>query len=421
MKIPKFHLESIWQNNTFFKVLSLLIACIIWVLVATNMKTDIPREIKEIPVTMDNQTSFITRMGLTSIGADGLFVDVTIEGQRLVVGSISAEDIAVSVDLSSVNGAGSFSLPLVAENISGKDFTISAISPSTINLKFDRMVTKKFNVDLVMENLVVPEEGYLMEEAVINPTQVSVTGPDTDIAKIAKCVVTVDHEGSLTETTVFTSDIILLDKDGNEIDASELTMDAKQAEVTVPILKTIDLPVKVNFLNAPDNFNLDALHYTISNETITVAGPVDEIGKYSEIILGYIDFKTLDLESSYTFDVELPENFTNVAHMETVTVTFDWTEMTAKEFTVTNLSLLNIPTNYDASLLTGRISKVRIIGPASVLGTMTSDDLVAQVDLSKRAVETGQFKTAVTITAPAKNLVWAVGDYTAVVVISEKD
>ena len=421
MKIPKFHLDSLWQNNTFFKVISVVIACIIWVVVAMNMKTDIPREIKEVPVTMDNQTSFITRMGLTIIGDESLFVDVTIEGQRLVVGSIKPEDIAVSVDLSSVNGAGNFSLPLVAEHVSGKDFAISSISPSTVNLKFDRMVTKKFNVDVKMEGLVVPEEGYLMEEAVVSPTQVSVTGPDTDIAKIAKCVVSVDHEGSLTKTTAFTSDIVLLDKDGNKIETSGLTMDVKQAEVTVPILKTVDLPVKVEFLNAPTNLDLEELEYAVSNETVTVAGPVDEIDKYSEIILGYIDFKALDLESNFTFDVELPENFINVAHTETVTVTFDWTDMVAKEFTVTNLSLVNVPSDYDARLLTDRVTKVKIIGPAQVLETMTADDLVGQIDLSKRSVETGQFKTAVTISAPSKNLVWAVGDYTAVVVISEKD
>lgn len=421
MKIPKFHLDSLWQNNTFFKVISVVIACIIWIVVAMNMKTDIPREIKEVPVTMDNQTSFITRMGLTIIGDESLFVDVTIEGQRLVVGSIKPEDIAVSVDLGSVNGAGNFSLPLVAENVSGKDFAISSISPSTVNLKFDRMVTKKFNVDVKMEGLVVPEEGYLMEEAVVSPTQVSVTGPDTDIAKIAKCVVSVDHEGSLTKTTAFTSDIVLLDKDGNKIETSGLTMDVKQAEVTVPILKTVDLPVKVEFLNAPTNLDLEELEYAVSNETVTVAGPVDEIDKYSEIILGYIDFKALDLESNFTFDVELPENFINVAHTETVTVTFDWTDMVAKGFTVTNLSLVNVPSDYDARLLTDRVTKVKIIGPAQVLETMTADDLVGQIDLSKRSVETGQFKTAVTISAPSKNLVWAVGDYTAVVVISEKD
>ena len=68
MKIPKIRLDSLWQNNTFFKVVSVLIACIIWVVVAMNMKTDIPRAIKEVPVTTDNQTSFISKMGLTVSG-----------------------------------------------------------------------------------------------------------------------------------------------------------------------------------------------------------------------------------------------------------------------------------------------------------------------------------------------------------------
>lgn len=421
MKTSKFQWDTLWQNNTFFKVISVVIACIIWFVVAMNMKSAIPREIKAVPVSVDSQTSFITKMGLTVIGDENLVVDVTIEGQRLVVGSIKPEDISVSVDLSSVNGAGSFSLPLKAENVSGKDFTISSISPATVNLKFDRMVTKKFAVELNMEGLVVPEEGYMTEEPIVNPAKVSVTGPDTDIAKIAKCVVNVAAEGSLTKTTAYTSDIILLDKDGNAIDSTGMTLDVKQAEVTVPILKTIELPIRVRFLNMPTGFNTEDLKYEISNKTITVAGPADEVDKYSELILGYIDFKTLNLESNYTFDVVLPDNFTNVAHTETVTVTFDWSNMTAKDFTVTNLSLLNIPTGYDARLLTDRIGKVHIIGPKSVLETMTADDLVAEIDLSKRSVETGQFKTAVSIYAPAKNRVWTVGDYTAVVVISEKN
>lgn len=50
-------------------------------------------------------------------------------------------------------------------------------------------------------------------------------------------MVSVDHEGSLTKTTAFTSDIVLLDKDGNKIETSGLTMDVKQAEVTVPDFK----------------------------------------------------------------------------------------------------------------------------------------------------------------------------------------
>lgn len=64
----------------------------------------------------------------------------------------------------------------MAENVSGKDFAISSISPSTVNLKFDRMVTKKFNVDVKMEGLVVPEEGDV-EKLLLAQRRYSVTGP----------------------------------------------------------------------------------------------------------------------------------------------------------------------------------------------------------------------------------------------------
>ncbi|MBR6607050.1 MAG: hypothetical protein IKK98_00065 [Oscillospiraceae bacterium] len=358
---------------------------------------------------------------MTIIGDEEMFSDVTIEGKRSVVGGIGEDDLSVSVDFSSVNGAGVFTLTLVAENVSGREFAISAVSPSTVTLKFDRMVTKKFGIDLQIEGLAVPAEGYLMEEAVVSPTQISVTGPDADIAKIASCVAFADHDGELTESAELTSDIVLLDKEGNPIDTENLTMDVKQAQISVPILKTTELPVKVEFLNVPDNVDPEKLKYTLSHSVITAAGPVDEVDEYSEILLGYIDMKALDLDSSFQFDVVLPEGFTNIAHVETVTVEFDWTDMVSRSFTVTNLQLLNIPRGYEAKIQTERLTEVTVIGPAAVMESLTADDLVAVIDLSKRTVEAGQFKAAVAVSAPAKDLVWAAGEYTAVVSVVEKN
>ena len=413
-------LDAIWHSDTFYKVVSVLVACAIWYGVAMNNTTAIPHQVRGVPVTVDNQTSFITRMGLTIIGDEEMFSDVTIEGQRAVVGGIDEDDISVSVDFSSVNGAGVFTLPLVAENVSGRDFAISVVSPSTVTLKFDRMVTKKFGIDLQVEGLVAPADGYLMEEPLVSPTQISVTGPDADIAKIASCVAAANYEGELTETTDLTSDIILLDKDGNPIGTENLTMDVKQAQITIPVLKTAELPARISFLNLPDNVDPDQLNYTISHPTITVAGPVDEVDEHSEIHLGYIDMKALDLDSSFQFDVKLPEGFTNVAHVETVTVEFDWTDMVSKTFTVTNLQLLNIPRGYTAKIQTERLTEVTVIGPAAVMETLTAGDLTAVIDLSRRSAQTGQFKTSVDIKAPAKEQVWAAGEYTAVVSVNEK-
>ena len=47
-------------------------------------------------------------------------------------------------------------------------------------------------------------------------------------------------------------------------------------------------------------------------------------------------------------------------------------------------------------------------------------DLVAEIDLSDRDVVPGPFSLPVKISAPGKGLVWATGDYTAVVTIQER-
>ena len=95
--------------------------------------------------------------------------------------------------------------------------------------------------------------------------------------------------------------------------------------------------------------------------------------------------------------------------------------MVSRSFTVTNLQLLNIPRGYEAKIQTERLTEVTVIGPAAVMESLTADDLVAVIDLSKRTVEAGQFKAAVAVSAPAKDLVWAAGEYTAVVSVVEKN
>ncbi len=64
-KIPS---DSLWQNNTFFKVISVLIACIIWVVVAMNMKTDIPGKSKKFRLRWTAKPHLLPEWALRSLG-----------------------------------------------------------------------------------------------------------------------------------------------------------------------------------------------------------------------------------------------------------------------------------------------------------------------------------------------------------------
>ena len=55
-----------------------------------------------------------------------------------------------------------------------------------------------------------------------------------------------------------------------------------------------------------------------------------------------------------------------------------------------------------------------------MVSELTAGDIVAEVDVSDREVVTGQIKVPVQVYVPNKGTVWAVGNYSTLVTISEK-
>jgi YbbR domain-containing protein len=164
---------------------------------------------------------------------------------------------------------------------------------------------------------------------------------------------------------------------------------------------------------------MDDLSYTLSNSTVTVAGIPEILARYSEISLGYIDMKAFDPSDNYTFNVELPTGFTNVDHLQTVEVVFDETNLAEGMFTINNFTIKNRPSNYEVQVTTTRLTNVRILGDKSIVDSLTSDDIVAEIDLSDRNIQAGQFSVPIKIYMPTKGFVWAVGDYSAIINVKE--
>ena len=117
-------------------------------------------------------------------------------------------------------------------------------------------------------------------------------------------------------------------------------------------LKKKEVPVTLSFINVPEGFPVNQLDFTISNETIEVAGPESNIDQYREISLGQIDIRTLDLNSTYSFSVELPTGYVNTQNIQSVLVQFDSTGMVEKNFNVTNIVVENVPLNYEVEVTT---------------------------------------------------------------------
>lgn len=411
--------KSLFENKRFVQVFSLVCAIVAWFLVIFFVSPETDETIYDVPVNVVLYDTAAERMGLQIVDGTDQTVSVKVHGNRRRISGLTADDVSLTASLSSVTGAGVFELPVIGSKVSGVDFEIVGISPATISVKFDRLVTKSFEVELDLEGVNVAD-GYMREEAVVSPLEVTVTGPQEDVDKIAGCRVSLALEDTLTQTLIVREQKIrLMDEDGGEIENDALSLDAETASVTVPVLQVMELPVRLSFINMPEYLAESSLKYTLSNTSILVAGPTSLVSGYTQISIGYVDVKNMTPTSSYLFDVNLPTGFVNMENIKSISVKFEMDDYISKTFDVSDIRIVNQPANYDVSVTTKEIDSVTVYGPRAVLESMTANDLVAEVDMSGQSISLGQYRRPASIYIPAKDKVWASGEYTVMIVVEE--
>lgn len=411
--------KKLFENKRFLQIFSLVVAVISWFLVIFFVSPETNETIADVPVKVLLSDTAAERMGLQVIEGIDQTVSVRIHGNRREISSLTADDLALSVSVSSVTGPGEFELPIIGANVSAEEFTIEEIIPSTISVKFDKLVSKTFEIELDAENVKLAD-GFFMEEEVVTPIEVTVTGPQEEVEQIAGCRVKVSLYEKLNQTLIAKDKRIeMLDVNGEVIQPENVTMDNETATVTMPVLQVLELPVKLSFINMPEYLSENSLRYTISNTSILIAGPPALVNSYSQISVGYVDVKNLTPTSSYLFDVNLPTGFINMENIQSIAVKFEMNDYISKTFDVSDIRVINQPMNYNISVTTKLLDSVTVYGPASVLETMTASDLVAEVDVSGQTIAAGQYRYPVSIYAPAKDKVWVSGEYNVMVVVED--
>ena len=411
--------KSFLNNNTLLKIVSVIIAFSVWLVMVENVDRESYATFREVNIDMSNVEDSISTLGLNSIRPDVEVASVNVSGIMYAVGNLDKDDIKIVPDISKVTGAGVYELPLVATVKDGiEDVQVTSVSPSRITVRFDTLHSKVLDINSNL-NGIKGEIGYLIQDELVNPAQVTITGPEAEVSRISSCEIRTTIDEKLSETYSKKDSLVLLDKNGNEITSENISMDVTEATVTIPVLKIRDIPVELQFMNVPKNFPIDNLEFTLSSNSVSVAGVQASIDKYSSILLDHIDFKKLGLGSSYAFSVNLPTGFWNVENVQSVQVSLNDDDLARKKINLENINIVNVPLGYNARALSQQLTDVEFIGEVDDLMTLSADDVIAEVDMNQNSeIEVGQVLMPVKIYVPNGSCVWAKGSYEVVVFIS---
>ena len=411
MKI-KFKLNDLFNNDLFVLFFSLVAALVIWLMVVVNVSPATTRVIQDVKVTIDSTVP--SQFGLEVFGETEFTVDVTVSGKKYQISSaaLSAEDVVIIAQTNSVDSAGKRVLQLKPEIPDDADYTITNISSKTIDVYFDTAKTVQMVIEpqVVTDDFPIVKSGFTSGDINLSETSVTITGPSTEINRIEKVVARLELEKSLSSNKSADAEIILL-SDKNRSDFKYVTTSIDKVVLTIPVLQEKELETIVAFKNAPDNFIVTPLKYTVSPAKDLFNISVDDYDKTVDYTIGTVDFKTLSPSNRvFTFssaDLKLSEE----SKTEEFVVTVDMSGISQEYFTLpTKNFAINNPEKEDYRISALNKSVV-VVGAVKDLESVTEEDIKVEIDLSDIDINKGQ-----TITVPAVVTVdnagcWIYGSY----------
>lgn len=227
------------RNKNIVRILSLLIAVVLWAYVMGEINPETTIKFKNINVEILNQESLEDR-GLALVGTRNYTVDIALEGKRSAVKKVKKEDIGVTADVTGYKKGTHY----VEVKVSTPDNTkVSNIKESRIKVKIDRLVAVRKVV-----NVVLTEKGSSdleLGNISVTPEEIEVTGAESTVAKVKNINVAVtkaqieDADGEEVR-----ADAKPVDKNGNTVKGVTLSVNSVNVKAKLYHFKTV--PLKVN-------------------------------------------------------------------------------------------------------------------------------------------------------------------------------
>ncbi len=397
-------------------ILSGLLAVICWLIVTMIIQPNTDKSFYGVPVNFTYDSNKYTTQGLSIVNDPEYNVTLKVVGNGSVIGGLTKEDFVVYPDYSSVKGAGDSKLKLkvicTSEAASSVSVTITP-SSTTVQVRFDTVEEKKVPINIVTKDLTTAD-GYTLYKTTSSPGEVTLSGPTSELETVTQAIAQVSLDGDLSETTTVTSNLVFADAEGNPVTFTYVTPDQETTDVTLTVYKLAELPLTVGFVNEPDGFDESVLKYSLSQNTLQVAGPASVVDTLTELSVGNIDLSTFALDKVYELPIQLPNGLVSQENLTSVTVSFDTSALTTKTLNLNadSVQVIHLPSTYQLTVKSTRILNVTLCGPADVLDGITSDSVIAQIDADDFSVAAGQQTIAVSIYVPASNQVFAIGTYT---------
>ena len=411
------HGSSLWDNRFFSIFLALVFGLATWIVVTVYIDPQGNVTRADVPINYSYSASTYINQGLDIVDKPDISgVTVRVEGNMTTIGSITASDIMVYPSYANVNGSGKVTLRLQAKIMNTSDFSgnikCTVESPTSIDVVFDEVSEKTVPVTVDTSGVSVADN-YMLNRTAAVPAEVTLRGPTSELDRISAVAAPITTDTALADTTTLPANLEMRDENGTVVTPLYTTMDNSSANVTLTIYQVRELPLSVNFIGTPKGFDVNSLKYTLSQQTLRVAGSARTISALDSLAVTDFDLaQEFELDRDYQRLIELPAGVVSLDGATNVTLSFDTDNLASTKLNVSNIRAINVPSNYELEILSSLVCGVELYGPADEIQDLSADSVLAQIDCQSLNLTAGQQTIPVTIQIPASSRIFATGSYT---------
>ncbi len=310
------------------KVVTLVIAIILWLYVGTSVDVTAEETFDMIPLTVQGGEDLEAQdLAVLSMSYDTL--NVTLKGTRSALSSVTNSNLTAYVDLSGIDAANVYTLPVSFKLPSGVTL---AKEPADVVVTVDRLDTCLFAVDgslFAVNSWMVTDSCYIdFDNATADVDYLLVEAPSLLMSKVASVRIVANTAIPLTGTSDLSASVEVIDAAGNALTDTQITVKAyqggvvangslrggtlkKQISVHIPVVKEKTVPVVLT-----DSEGILSSAITMNPATVLIKGSPEAVDAVSSFDLGSFSAKNIvnaenGVASLYCSVKALPQGITS--------------------------------------------------------------------------------------------------------------
>lgn len=308
--------KSIYLKNLGIKIVSVLLAMIIWMII---INIDDPYKTRTFSVNVET----INESALQSVNKvyeviDGNTANVKVRGKKSVVDKLEASDIKATADLSDLSAVNAVAIkPSLMVNVSSE---VTLECDQVLKVSLEDRASKQVKINVITEGN--PQKGYSIGECIAKPNMIEVSGGESAINQI-KTVNVYLNVSNVSDDFTKRLTPAAYDSDGNKITSSTLTFSYDTVKVSASVLEIKKVPVKVKIIGKP----AEGYRYIETNclpKEVEIAGRPRVLSNISAILIPVeisgMNSGSRKLEQDIMVSDYLPENVTVLDEYSTVSI-----------------------------------------------------------------------------------------------------